>query len=156
MDEPTVVRSASHLVAGRDYPTDLAQFRAWFPTDEACLDYLDFLCWPDGFWCPHCGSRRASGGVGRYRCTGYDRRVSVTAGTVLDKTRTPLTVWFETAWLMVADKTGVSAPHRTCTGCCRSRRTRRRGRCWPQRILVALVHVLLSYLVVPVVDNRGQ
>lgn len=111
MDEPTVVASASHLVAGRDYPADLAQFRAWFPTDEACLDYLDWLRWPDGFCCPGCGSRRASGGVGRYRCTGCDRRVSVTAGTLLDKTRTPLTVWFEAVWLMVADKTGVSASH---------------------------------------------
>lgn len=35
----------------------------------------------------------------------------MTAGTLLDKTRTPLTVWFETVWLMVADKTGVSASH---------------------------------------------
>lgn len=35
----------------------------------------------------------------------------MTAGTLFDKTRTPLTVWFEAAWLMVSDKSGVSAAH---------------------------------------------
>ena len=30
-------------VAGRDYPADLARLRAWFPSDDACLDYLDWL-----------------------------------------------------------------------------------------------------------------
>jgi transposase-like protein len=33
----------------------------------------------------------------------------VTAGTIFDKTRTPLTVWFEAAWLMTAAKPGISA-----------------------------------------------
>ena len=42
-------------------------------------------------------------------CAGYDRRVSAMAGTIFDKTRTPLTVWFATAWRMVGDKVGVSA-----------------------------------------------
>src|SRR5699024_9986134 len=30
MDEPTSELAANHLVAGKDYPRDLAQFRAWF------------------------------------------------------------------------------------------------------------------------------
>jgi hypothetical protein len=34
--------------------------------------------------------------------------VSATAGTIFDKTRTPLTVWFATAWQMVSTKTGIS------------------------------------------------
>ena len=33
----------------------------------------------------------------------------MTAGTIFDKTRTPLTVWLATAWLLVNSKTGVSA-----------------------------------------------
>lgn len=33
----------------------------------------------------------------------------MTAGTIFDKTRTPLTVWFAVAWRMVGDKIGVSA-----------------------------------------------
>lgn len=84
--------------------------RAWFPNDRACLDYLDGLRWPHGFVCPHCGSV-ADWPMrdGRHRCSGCDRRVSVTAGTVFDKTRTPLTVWFEAAWLMMSSKAGLSA-----------------------------------------------
>ena len=37
-----------------------AAVRSWFPADTACLDYLDWLRWPEGFCCPHC---RASRGV---------------------------------------------------------------------------------------------
>lgn len=63
-----------------------------------------------GFVCPRCGSttgwRLAEG---RWKCGGCDRKVSATAGTIFDKTRTPLTVWFAIAWRMVGDKVGVSA-----------------------------------------------
>jgi len=75
-----------------------------------CLDYLDWLRWPDGFVCPRCGSDHGWRALDlRWRCAGCDRRVSVTAGTIFDKTRTPLTVWFAAAWLLVNSKTGVSA-----------------------------------------------
>ena len=111
MVEPTAAAGSGHPVPSRDYPTDLAQLRAWFSSDAACLDYLDWLRWPEGFVCPHCFSPRASWDGGRYRCLGSTRRVSITAGTLFDKTRTPLTVWFEAAWLMAADKGGVSAAH---------------------------------------------
>ena len=43
--------------AGRDYPRSYAQLRGWFDEDGKCLDYLDWLRWPDGFVCPRCGSR---------------------------------------------------------------------------------------------------
>ena len=101
-----VVRRA----VGREYPRSYAQMRAWFDEDWKCLDYLDWLRWPDGFVCPHCASvvgwRLADS---RWKCGGCDRKVSATAGTIFDKTRTPLTVWFATAWRMVGDKVGVSA-----------------------------------------------
>jgi transposase-like protein len=35
--------------------------------------------------------------------------VSATAGTIFHATRTPLTVWFATAWLMTSQKQGISA-----------------------------------------------
>jgi hypothetical protein len=37
------------------------------------------------------------------------RRTSVTAGTIFDRTRTPLTVWFTTCWMFATQKDGVSA-----------------------------------------------
>src|SRR5674476_195154 len=33
--------------AGRDYPRSYAQLRGWFDEDGKCLDYLDWLRWPD-------------------------------------------------------------------------------------------------------------
>ena len=89
-------------VGGRDYLRDLAELRAWFPTDATCVDYLDWMRWRSGFVCPLCACDDAwIGGDGRYRCKGCKRHVTVTSGTVFDKTRTPLTVWFEAAWEMV-------------------------------------------------------
>lgn len=95
---------------GRDYPASFADLRAWFPDDAACLDYLDWLRWRDGFACPHCGSA-VSWRLrdGRRSCGGCGRRVSVTAGTIFHHTRTPLTLWFEAAWQLTSQKGGVSA-----------------------------------------------
>ena len=42
-------------VAGAHYPRTTGEFLAWFRTDEDCLDYLEWLRWPDGFICPGCG-----------------------------------------------------------------------------------------------------
>jgi transposase-like protein len=97
-------------VAGRHYPKSTGELLAWFPTDTDCLDYLEWLRWPNGFVCPRCGHevgwRLADG---RFWCAGCDRRSSVTAGTIFDRTRTPLTVWFTACWLFATQKDGVSA-----------------------------------------------
>ena len=96
--------------AGVHYPGNLAAVRSWFPDDAACLDYLDWLRWPDGFRCTHCGSEKGWRlPAGGWSCGGCRKRVRVLAGTVFQDTRTPLTVWFEAAWLMAVTKNGVSA-----------------------------------------------
>ena len=97
-------------VAGVHYPGNLAAVRSWFPDDTACLDFLDWLRWPDGFCCPYWGAKKgwrltASG----WSFGGCRGRVRVLAGMVFQITRTPLTVWFEAAWLMAATINGVSA-----------------------------------------------
>ncbi|MGH8940567.1 MAG: IS1595 family transposase [Actinomycetes bacterium] len=97
-------------VAGRHYPTSLGAFRSWFPTDADCLDYLEWLRWPGGFVCPDCGEPGGWRlGDGRFRCAECRSCTSVTAGTIFDKTRTPLTVWFTACWLFATQKDGVSA-----------------------------------------------
>lgn len=84
--------------------------RAWFPDDEACMDYRDWLRWLSGPVCPRCGRAGTTLARGRvWRCGGCDKRVSRTAGTIFQDTRTPLTVWFAAAWYMTADPGGVSA-----------------------------------------------
>jgi transposase-like protein len=74
------------------------------------MDYLDWLHWPSGPVCPKCGRTATTVASGRvWRCGGCDKRVSRTAGTIFQDTRTPLTVWFAAAWYMTADPGGVSA-----------------------------------------------
>ncbi len=95
---------------GAHYPRSAGEFRSWFGTDADCLDYLDWLRWPDGFVCPECGHH---GGWrvadGRHKCASCGSRTSVTAGTLFDRRRTPLTVWFEACWLFASGKDGMSA-----------------------------------------------
>jgi len=88
----------------------MGEFQAWFRTDADCRDYLDWLRWPAGFVCPGCEHRGSWYlGDGRYKCSACGRRTSVTAGTIFDRTRTPLTVWFTACWLFASGKDGVSA-----------------------------------------------
>jgi transposase-like protein len=93
------------------FPRTLREFQTKFATEEACQRYLATCRWPDGFVCPRCGNRRAYELVKRRRwqCTGCRHQVSLTAGTVLHNTKTPLTVWFWAAYLMTTDKRGISA-----------------------------------------------
>lgn len=99
-----------HPRAGVQYPRSVGEFQAWFATDADCLDYLEWLRWPHGFVCARCG--HAEGwrlGDGRFKCTACNARTSVTAGTIFDRTRTPLTVWFTVCWMFASGKDGISA-----------------------------------------------
>jgi hypothetical protein len=96
--------------AGRDYPGSYGELLAWFPDDHACIDYLEWLRWPEGLRCPRCVSRagwRLSSGP--WEGTVCGRQTSVTAGTIFQRTRTPLPTWFAAAWLMTCQKQRVSA-----------------------------------------------
>jgi len=46
---------------------------------------------------------------GRFKCAACGERSSPTAGTIFDRTRTPLTVWFTACWLFASQKDGISA-----------------------------------------------
>jgi transposase-like protein len=97
--------------AGVDYPGTWPAFREWFPDDAACAVFLERLRWPDGFVCPACG--QAGGwrvGGGRWwMCADCGRKTSVTAGTIFEGTRTPLSSWFAAAWFVTSQKQGLSA-----------------------------------------------
>ncbi len=70
---------------------------AWFPDDRACLDYLDWLRWPDGLCCPLCAgvvAWRLSDG--RWSCGGCRRRLSPTTGITLPPSLDAMPL--ETSW----------------------------------------------------------
>ena len=93
-----------------DYPRDLAEFESRFSTDAACREYLVQLRWPEGFRCPRCRHAKAwPVRAALFQCAACGRQTSVTAGTIFQDSRTPLTTWFRAMWWLTNQKTGVSA-----------------------------------------------
>jgi len=105
------IQHIASAVAGKDYPRNWSEFLDWFASEEACLAYLEKLRWPGGFVCPACGVAQEPYRSSRLRlmCRSCAHQGSVTAGTIFDKTRTPLRVWLAAAWYVTNQKLGVSA-----------------------------------------------
>lgn len=98
----------------RGFPTTLPEFQRVFPDDAACAAYLESVRWPDGFVCGACGHKdepyrfRTRSSV-VLRCRGCKKNTSLTAGTVMRSSHTPLSVWFWGAYLMTTQTPGQSA-----------------------------------------------
>lgn len=93
------------------FPRTILEFQTRFGDEQVCLDYLFECRWPDGFVCPRCKGREAWPISGRklWECAECHYQVSLTAGTVLHKTHTPLHLWFWAAYLMTTATPGISA-----------------------------------------------
>lgn len=96
-----------------EFPANLLEFQRMFPDEAACWRYLEQLRWPSGFTCESCGAvgepfrlatRRAV-----LKCRTCRKPTSVTAGTVMNRTKTPLLVWFWAAYLVATQTPGISA-----------------------------------------------
>ncbi len=92
------------------YPATMMDFADIFPTEEACLEYLSLMRWPEGYACLRCGSKACSKiHSGYYRCLECRYRGSVIFGTLFQDTKKPLRLWFQAMWYVVNQKHGVSA-----------------------------------------------
>ena len=53
-----MVREESrHPISGIDYPGTFQEFDEWFGSEDACLDYVAKIRWPQGFICPDCSEK---------------------------------------------------------------------------------------------------
>ena len=86
------------------------KFQLIFSTENKCRKYLFKKRWPKGFICPRCEYTRYSyhGTKLLYQCSRCRYQVSLTAGTIFHKTRTPLRKWFWMIYLISQSKTGIS------------------------------------------------
>jgi transposase-like protein len=81
-----------------------------FASDDACRKYLASLRWPQGFRCPRCGGTKAwPVRAVLLQCSDCAYQASVTAGTIFQDTRKPLTLWFRAMWEVTSQKNGASA-----------------------------------------------
>ena len=82
-----------------------------YGTEKACSKALFKVRWPDGFYCPRCGCKKASYITTRktHQCSQCKYHVSLTTGTLFHSTNLPLVKWFWAIYLVSADKGGISA-----------------------------------------------
>jgi transposase-like protein/ribosomal protein L37AE/L43A len=86
------------------------EFESRFSSEEACVEYLIQMRWPDGFACPSCDGRKAWRTERLlFHCAECGHQVSATAGTVFQGTRKPLLMWFRAMWWVTSQKNGASA-----------------------------------------------
>ncbi len=96
-------------------PTDLAA--PIYADPEKARAYLEAVRWPDGAYCPHCGT--TSEGVtklegkahraGLYQCKGCGKQFTVTVGTLYERSHIPLNKWLLATHLLCASKKGISS-----------------------------------------------
>ena len=90
----------------------LSEFQETFPDEASCAAFLSERRWPKGFVCPGCGEQRAAALKSRaytYECLDCGRQTSATAGTVMHRSKLPLTTWFWASHLMATHSNGMSA-----------------------------------------------
>ena len=93
-----------------DFPMSEIEFEKRFSKEQACMDYLAKMKWPEGFCCQRCGHRQYWISAKRlYICTRCETGYSLTAGTVMHGTKKPLTYWFKAMWWFTTRKSGVNA-----------------------------------------------
>jgi transposase-like protein len=111
MDDSEIV--GVHERSDLAFPTSLAQFQRLFPDDAACAAYLEKARWENGFICQWCEEKRDpyrfATRPGVLRCKACRRDVGLTAGTVMERTHSPLTTWFWGAYLVSSLTPGLSA-----------------------------------------------
>lgn len=95
-------------------PTDLQN--PIFHDEDAARRHFEATRWPDGPYCPLCGSfdrvkvyGGKSMGPGWYHCGACRRKFTATMGTVCERSHIPLTKWLLAMHLMAASKKGMSA-----------------------------------------------
>ena len=96
-----------------------------FTDENAAREHLESLMWPDGPFCPHCGSLNAKrlppqarkvtkehpGGTTRHgviQCNDCGDQYTVTVGTVFERSKVPLNKWLLANHLLCASKKGIS------------------------------------------------
>ena len=97
-------------VAGTHYPKNELDFARWFTSEDDARRYLVAVRFRSGFFCVHCGKenpRRRSEDA--WWCSACRRSFTLTTGTAMHRTHTPLEVWLRVAWHMVNAKSGVAA-----------------------------------------------
>jgi transposase-like protein len=89
----------------------LQQAIQYFTDEQACIDVVAAMRWPDGPHCPHCRTKEPYyiATQKRWKCRKCRRQFSVKVGTIFEDSAIPLQKWLPALWMLVNDKNGVSS-----------------------------------------------
>ena len=92
----------------------VSELRKRFRKPGWALRLFEWLRWPDGRFCPHCGCLdhlpiKGRQKTGLYHCRGCQKQFSATSGTPLHKTKLPIETWMEAAFLIASSSKGISS-----------------------------------------------
>jgi transposase-like protein/Zn ribbon nucleic-acid-binding protein len=95
----------------RDFPKTATEFEARFATEVDCRAYWIAARWGGKPACARCSSKRVwserDGFL--FECADCGHQTSLTSGTLLEKTRKPLKMWFRAVFEISTRRTGISA-----------------------------------------------
>ena len=108
-------RKHTNTIPGNQKYT-IADFNTEFPNDDACLTHIMESRWPGGITVcdsKKCGNverrhHRVSGRTA-YACDYCGKHIYPLAGTIFEKSTTPLRIWFHAMFQMGSTRCGVSA-----------------------------------------------
>ena len=91
----------------------IPEFLSKFGSPAQCAEAVKRARWPSGFQCPRCSSADhyvvGHGARKLYQCNACRHQTSLTAGSLMEHTKLPLTTWFLAIYLISQAKTGLSA-----------------------------------------------
>jgi len=89
----------------------LPEFISQYGSEQQCRQALFQWRWPSGFQCPVCGHGQYYELKSRqlFQCNKCRTQTSLTAGTIFDSTKLPLTIWFLSIYLITQSKISISA-----------------------------------------------
>jgi transposase-like protein len=90
----------------------IGKFNERFPDEDACLDAILVQVYPDGISCRTCErvtKHHRRSGRKQYACDYCGTLVAPLAGTIFEKSSTPLKSWFYAMYLMAQTRCGISA-----------------------------------------------
>ena len=90
--------------------------KPYFHDEQAAIEKLESILWPNGPVCPHCGGvekvyelKGKSTRPGLKKCGHCRKQFTVKIGTVFESSHVPLYKWFQATFLVVSSKNGISA-----------------------------------------------
>jgi len=93
----------------------LIELTDMFSTEHKAREWIEKQRWPQGAYCPHCGSFNVTAGIAHksmtHRCNGCSNkpRFSVRVGTVMQCTKLPYRAWGIAVYLFLTNLKGISS-----------------------------------------------